>query len=134
MGVNQFTAQQFIDNIPGSGGIITTIAKRVGCDWHTAKKYVTEFATVRQAYEDECNHMGDALESKAAAIAMQGDGPMLRFLLSTKWKDRGYTERQEHSGPGGETLKIRLTWGDEVAAGNGDNTPSAASRPAGSTE
>ena len=134
MGVNQFTAQEFIEAIPGSGGIITTIAKRVGCDWHTAKKYVTEFATVRQAYDDECNHGGDALEAKAMEIAMQGDGPMLRFLLSTKWKDRGYTERQEVTGANGETLKIRLTWGDEVAAGNGDHPPSAASRPAGSTE
>lgn len=119
-GANQYTAKQFIDAIPGSGGIITTIAKRVGCDWHTAKKYVTEFATVRQAYEDECNHMGDALESKAAAIAMQGDGPMLRFLLSTKWKDRGYTERQEVTGKDGGEIVFRVVYGDD-----GTNDPAA---------
>jgi len=27
---NGYTAQQFIDKIPGSGGIISTIAKRIG--------------------------------------------------------------------------------------------------------
>jgi hypothetical protein len=33
-----YNAQQFIKAIKNSGGIITTIAARVGCDWDTAKK------------------------------------------------------------------------------------------------
>jgi len=37
MPVGLFLLKQFIDAIPGSGGIITTIAKRVGCSWNTAK-------------------------------------------------------------------------------------------------
>jgi len=28
-----YTAEQFIKAIPGSGGIISTIARRVGCGW-----------------------------------------------------------------------------------------------------
>ena len=36
MGRSLFTAKQFVDAIPGTGGIIDTIAKRVGCDWQRA--------------------------------------------------------------------------------------------------
>ena len=35
-----YTAAQFIAAIPGTGGIITKIAEKVGCAWHTAKKYI----------------------------------------------------------------------------------------------
>lgn len=45
MGKNLYTAAQFIEAIPGTGGIISAIAKRVGCDWITAKKYITELIT-----------------------------------------------------------------------------------------
>jgi hypothetical protein len=50
-----YTAAQFIAAIPGTGGIITTIAARIPCAWHTAKKYIEKWPTVKQAYDDECN-------------------------------------------------------------------------------
>ena len=37
---NTYKTQQFLDAIPGTGGIITAIAKRLGCSWHTAKKRI----------------------------------------------------------------------------------------------
>lgn len=51
---DQFTAKDFIEAIPGTGGIVSTIAKAVGCEWHTAKKYIDNYPTVKQAYDDEC--------------------------------------------------------------------------------
>jgi hypothetical protein len=59
----QFKAQEFIDAIPGTGGIITKIAAKVGCSWHTAKKYIDNYATVLQAYNDECEKVLDMAES-----------------------------------------------------------------------
>ena len=41
-----YTAKQFIEAIPGSGGIVSTIARRVGCNWYTAKKYIDNYPTV----------------------------------------------------------------------------------------
>lgn len=58
-----YKAQDFIDAIPNTGGVIETIAKRVGCDWHTAKKYIEDHATVKQAYEDEKSKVDDAARS-----------------------------------------------------------------------
>ena len=57
-----YTAEQFIKAIPGSGGIISTIARRVGCGWHTARDYVDKHPSVKQAYDDECEAVLDLAE------------------------------------------------------------------------
>ena len=64
-----YTAAQFIKAIEDSGGIISTIARRVGCDWHTAKRYIEEYATVQQAYQDERNKVIDI----AIGVSNTGD-------------------------------------------------------------
>jgi hypothetical protein len=105
---NLFSAEQFTKAIPGSAGIITTIAKRVGCDWHTAKKYIEEYATIRQAYADECEAVLDMAEAKLYKAVEKGDLQAVKYILSTKGKRRGYVERQEVTGAGGGEVKIRI--------------------------
>ncbi len=60
---DQYKAKSFVAAIKGSGGIITTIANRVGCDWNTAKKYITEYPTVQRAFQAECETTDDIAES-----------------------------------------------------------------------
>lgn len=103
-GANQYKAKQFIDAIPGTGGIISLIAKKVGCDWYTAKKYVTQFPTIARAYEDECEAVTDLAEGKVIEAIRRNDGQMIRYYLSTKGKGRGYTERHEVTGKDGKEL------------------------------
>lgn len=93
---DQFTAKQFIEAIPGTGGIVSAIAKKVGCTWHTAKKYIDKHPTIKQAYEDECEAVLDMTETQAIKAIKKGDGPMIRYMLSTKGKHRGYVERVEN--------------------------------------
>ena len=76
---NGFTAKKFIEAIPGTGGIISTIAKRVGCEWHTAKKYITEFPTIQLAYQNEKNRIDDAAVSNIYKAIADGD------LGTSKW-------------------------------------------------
>ena len=67
---NGFTAQDFIKAIPGTGGVISSIADRVGCVWHTAKKYIENHPTVKQAYENEKHKVDDkAISTILQAIA-----------------------------------------------------------------
>ncbi len=101
MGTELYTAKQFIDAIPGSGGFITTIALRVKCARHTAAKYIQKYASVRQALEDEQETMLDIVESEAFKMARStddkpADPAMVRYIMSTKGKRRGYTEKTEH--------------------------------------
>lgn len=92
---NQFTANQFIAAIPGTGGIVSAIAKKIGCDWHTARKYIDNHPTVKAAYSAECEAVLDLAEAKLIEQVQGGEGWAIKYLLSTKGKHRGYIERQE---------------------------------------
>ena len=115
MGKELFTAQQFIEAIPGTGGIITAIARKVGCAWHTAKKYIDNYATIQRAYQDECESILDLAEAKVISAIKDGDSQMIRYYLSTKGKRRGYSERHEITGAEGGPLEMVWDDGREVA-------------------
>jgi len=87
MGKELYTAKQFIDAIPGTGGIVATIADRVGCKWHTAKKYIEEYATVKEVYEDECERIADLATSTVFKAIRDGDIPTAKWYLTKKRKD-----------------------------------------------
>lgn len=97
----RYLVQDFIDAIPGTGGIITTIAKRVGCTWHTAKKYIDTRPTIQRAYNDECEKLTDAAESIIATMITDKNLSAVKKMAAAKWyltrkgKDRGYSTRQE---------------------------------------
>ena len=111
MSAKQYKAQQFIDAIEGSAGIVSTIAKRVGCDWHTARKYIDEYATIKQAYDDECERTLDAAESVILGdIVKEKDVQTAKWYLSMKGRSRGYakTERTEVTGRDGGPIEFDL--------------------------
>jgi len=90
-----YRAQQFIDAIPNSGGIITAIAQRVGCSWHTAQKYIVAMPTVAQAYQDEVEKVGDLAETTLIKSIRDGDVSSAKFYLTTKARHRGYVMKTE---------------------------------------
>ncbi len=93
--VRKFEKEQVEQTIRGSFGIVSTIAKRLGCEWHTAQKAVNRWAETRQAYADEDSRSLDLSESKMLELINEKDGPMIRYHLSTKGKGRGYVQKQE---------------------------------------
>ena len=108
---NHYTAEQFIRAIPGTGGIITAIAKKVGCDWYTAKKYITEYATIKRAYDAEKETVKDVVESSLITKAKDGESWAVKYYLSTQAKDRGYVERQEITGKDGDDVRVKIVKG-----------------------
>ena len=106
-----YHTEQFIKAIPGTGGIISTIANRVGCDWHTAKKYIVNHPTVARAYQDECEKIGDLAETglytalraeterdesgKVIRVIKPAEPWAVKFYLTTKARSRGYVLKQE---------------------------------------
>jgi len=101
-----YTAQQFIDAIPGSAGIISRIAKKVGCDWHTAKKYIGKYPTVRQAYEDEREQVLDIAESVVIDALKDKDLITAKWILGMKGADRGYMQREARQIEGDVTIRV----------------------------
>ena len=105
---SMFDKEKVLTAIKGSFGIVSTIAKVLdGCSWHTAWDYVMHWEETRAAYADENERALDLSESKMLKMVNQEDGPMIRFHLATKGKDRGYTERHEVSGPNAGPIDVR---------------------------
>ena len=121
MGKELYTAKQFIDAIPGTGGIVSTIADRVGCKWHTARKYIEEYPTVKDVYNEEIERVIDLAEgvliqniqtaAKQAKAGRDVDTADVKWFLSRKAKTRGYVERQEVTGADGGAVLVK--WDDE---------------------
>ncbi len=103
---NQFTAEQVIEAIKASGGIVTTVARKMGCDWHTARKYIDNYPTIGQAYKDECESVLDMCESALFTNIKSGDTQDAKWFLSKRGKHRGYGDQVDVTS-GGQPLVVK---------------------------
>ena len=85
-----YKAKDFIKAIPGSGGIVSTIAKRVGCTWDTAKRWVTEKPTVKLAYDNECEVPLDMAHSVVIESINKKNVGDAKWYLTKKGGHRGF--------------------------------------------
>ena len=88
-----YKAKQFIEAIKGSGGIISEIARRVGCDWHTAKIWIDNKPTVGQAYHDECEAVNDLATGVIVKAIKSNDIGNSKLFISLK---RVYEFEESH--------------------------------------
>jgi len=95
-----YTIKTIIKAIQGSGAIYSTIAKRLRCDWSTAKRYIHRYEETLQAFEDEEQTVLDLCEDTIIESINAGDTQDAKWFLSKKGKARGYGDKQEveHSG------------------------------------
>lgn len=104
----QYTVDEVIEAIQGSGGVKVIVAQRLKCTRQTVSRYAERYVTVQRALEDADDAITDAAELKAIALIDAGYWPAIKYRLETKGKERGYTTRQEHSGPGGGPMALVL--------------------------
>ena len=119
---SKYSAQDFITAIPGTGGIISAIARKVGCDWKTADSWVRDFPTVKRAYDAECEAMLDLAESTVLKNIKDGDTQDAKWYLTKKGKRRGYGDAVEVTGEGGGAVTFRVIY-ERKRDGNSDSTP-----------
>jgi len=107
-----YTVSQFAEAIPGSGGIVSTIAKRVGCDWATARKRIDESPTLTTLYNAEREAIVDLAESVLVKSIQAGDTQDAKWLLARLGKNRGFSDKleQEISGPGGGPITLTVKY------------------------
>jgi len=104
-----FTCEQVTIAIKGTAGIVSNIAKKLACDWSTASRYIGKWDATKVAYANEKEAVLDLAESTLVKSIRDGDVQSAKWILSTKGKERGYTERQELTGADGKepiTIKI----------------------------
>jgi len=126
MANEKYTAQEMINALTETRGMITLAAKRLGCAPNTVRRYVENYVTVAEAKYEAHENLGDQVELTLVSEALgerDANGKYTRapntasliFLAKTKYKDRGYVERQEFTGKDGNdfTLKIEGIIGDD---------------------
>lgn len=106
----KYTAGQIMSAIQDAEGIMVAAAKNLGCDPKTIRNYRDRYKTVAQAIDDANEDLGDMVESELIKKIKSGDTACIIFFCKTRLKHRGYVERQEISGPGGEPMQ--LSWVD----------------------
>ena len=104
--VRRFTPELVIEAIKGSGAIMSTIARRLSCDWRTADKYCQKWEATRHALANETETILDMAESKLYESIQGGNTQDAKWLLSTKGKRRGFTERHEVTGADDGPLQV----------------------------
>lgn len=105
-----YTVKQFESAIPGSGGIIATIARRVGCSWHTAATYLKDSPTLARLYEDEANTIDDLAESVVIKAMQEGDINAAKWWLERRRRSK-FATRQEVANAtddGGNAIPFRI--------------------------
>lgn len=107
-GSNQYNVKQFADVIPGTGGIITSIAAKVGCAWHTAKKYIDGSPTLTQMVENEAHKVDDMAESVIITAIKEKDIQTAKWWLERR-KRETFSTRQELTGANGGAIEHKVT-------------------------
>ena len=93
------TAEQAIEALKGSGGVKTTIAKRLGVSRWTIDNYLDRWSTFRQAYEDEKSGVDDAAVSVVMAdIVNRQNVETAKWWIARKLDEFNDKSKVEHSG------------------------------------
>lgn len=93
---DQFKAQEIIDALKTTKGMITLAARQLHCAPNTVRRYIREYPTVAEAAKDFNDQTGDEVELVLYDEAIKKRNPtLIMFLARTKYKDRGYTEKIE---------------------------------------
>lgn len=79
-----------LEAIKGSGGIMSTIARKLGVTWHTADSWIRESGELMEALKDEKETILDMAESTLLNKIKEGDEQSAKWYLSKKGKQRGY--------------------------------------------
>lgn len=108
------TQKQVLAAIHESGGIVSVISRRLGVDWHTGKKTIERYPAAVQAVQDERESLVDFAEGQLIKAIKAGEAWAVKFYLATVGKGRGYSERQEVTGPGGGDITIKVVYDDDV--------------------
>lgn len=94
-GREKYTIEAVSKAIIGSGGIISTIAKRLGCQWSTASKLIERYPDAQVLYRDEKEAILDLCEGTLYQSVKNGDVQSSKWILATAGKKRGWSEKLE---------------------------------------
>ena len=115
-GTLRYTPEQVAEAVREAHGLVSHAAKRLGCCDNTVRQYMKDFPEVAAARHDAREAMKDLGEAALWKAVSAGEGWAVCFYLKTQAKDRGYIERQEHTGADGAPITVAWPPPPEVKA------------------
>gem|GEM_PF-1874133 len=94
---SRYTAQQVIDALKATRGMVYLAAKALQCDPETVMNYCKRFPTVEQAKHDARGELLDIAEVKLWTAVQAGEHWAITFALKTLGRSRGYVEKVDLS-------------------------------------
>src|SRR5512146_1894378 len=110
--VNGHTCEQVIESVRKNHGMLAAVARDLGVTRQTVYRYVNNYATIKDAVDDEREIWIDFAEHELIKAIQKGNIQAIMFFLKTVGKVRGYVERSEITGKDGGALVIN--WGDDA--------------------
>ena len=89
-------------------GMVYVVAKALKVTHTTIYRYIKDYQICRDAKEQSEGLILDLAETNMRKAVKAGEEWAIKFLLKTKGKDRGYTERTELTGQGGDPLQVQV--------------------------
>jgi hypothetical protein len=100
--------EAFLEALEKSMGIVSQATKKVGIDRTTPYRWMKEDSEFEEKVNEIQNVVGDFAETKLYELVNDGVPSAVIFLCKTKFKNRGYVERQEITGMDGKNLDINI--------------------------
>lgn len=104
----KLTQDQVIEALTRTKGMVFLAAKQLGCTYTTVYNYIRRYPAVAAAKELSEGQILDTAEIKLFEAVLNGEAWALSFVLKTKAKLRGYTERHDSSDGLTEIIKTAV--------------------------
>lgn len=92
-GFRKFKKEEVLRAIANSGGIIEVVARKLGADRTTVRKYLKEASEYSEAMSDAREAFKDLAENKLMTAVNNNNLTAIIFTLKTIGRDRGYVEK-----------------------------------------
>ena len=89
----RYTAQQVIEALQMTRGMIYLAARRLGCDPQTILNYCRRYPTVEQAKQDARGELLDVAEVKLWNAVQRDEAWAITFALKTIGRARGFGDK-----------------------------------------
>lgn len=103
----RFTEEQVAQALRGSKGFVNIAAQKLDTTSSTIRAYISRSPRLQEIQRDERGLLLDEAEAGLWKAIRAGDAWAITFALRTLGKDRGYVERQEHTGAGGGPIDLQ---------------------------
>lgn len=106
MAKQKFTPQQVAEALRASKGMVYVAARTLGCSANTIYNYIERYKAVKEVMKQERGVMVDTAELALWTALQNKEAWAISLVLKTLGKDRGYIERQEHTGADGSPIAV----------------------------